>query len=176
MNQENLIGHSFADKPGNRNKAGRPKRIPKLDELLTDVLLSKTEDGRTKARAIIDGLADRAINGDVRCAKVLFEYAYGLPKQTFVIENPEKLEQKKTVIVFSDDTLRDERGNVISRPDDPDYYDLKLRSIGVEPNEGGTMNGYAGRMRFGENTVRDADGNITRLPPELEQWESQKKK
>lgn len=135
MNEQNLAGHSFKEKPQNRNKAGRPKRIPKLDELLTDVLLSKTEDGRTKARAIIDSLADRAIDGDVRCAKVLFEYAYGLPKQTFVIENPEKLEEKRTVIVFTDDTIRDERGNVISRPDDPDYYDYKLKSIGVEPNE-----------------------------------------
>lgn len=134
MNQENLTGHSFREKPQNRNKAGRPKRIPKLDELLTDVLLSKTEDGRTKARAIIDGLADRAINGDVRCAKVLFEYAYGLPKQTFVIENPEKLEQKKTVIVFSDGTLRDERGNLVSRDDDEDSYNKELRSIGIEPD------------------------------------------
>ncbi len=162
-NADNLKGHGFQDNPEKINRKGRPMKLPGLDELLRDVLLSKTDDGRIKARAIVESLADRAIDGDVRCAKVLFEYAYGLPKQTFVIENPEKLEQKRTVIVFTDDTIRDERGNVISRPDDPDYFDYKLKSIGVEPNER--------QITFKESRVRDEFGNIPGLPPELEEWE-----
>lgn len=62
------------------NPAGRPKKIPAIDELLADIL-SEENDGLSAARQVIVALVKKAKSGDVRAAEVLFDRAYGKVKQ-----------------------------------------------------------------------------------------------
>ena len=62
-------------------KNGRPKKLPKLDELLADVL-GEDKDGIEAAKAILMALRSKAAKGDVRAAEVLLDRAYGKSKQT----------------------------------------------------------------------------------------------
>lgn len=62
-------------------KNGRPKKLPKLDELLADVL-GEDKDGIEAAKAILMALRAKATKGDVRAAEVLLDRAYGKSKQT----------------------------------------------------------------------------------------------
>lgn len=66
------------------NPAGRPKKIPAIDELLADIL-SEENSGLSAAREVIIALVKKAKSGDVRAAEVLFDRAYGKVKQP--IEN-----------------------------------------------------------------------------------------
>jgi len=69
-------------KPGQSgNPNGRPKKLPKLDELLADVL-GEDKDGIEAAKAILMALRAKAAKGDVRAAEVLLDRAYGKSKQT----------------------------------------------------------------------------------------------
>lgn len=61
-------------------KNGRKPKLPKLDELLADVL-GEDKDGIEAAKAILMALRAKATKGDVRAAEVLLERAYGKSKQ-----------------------------------------------------------------------------------------------
>jgi Family of unknown function (DUF5681) len=63
------------------NPNGRPKKLPKLDELLADIL-GEEKDGISAAEAIMKALRAKATKGDIRAAEVLLDRAYGKPKQT----------------------------------------------------------------------------------------------
>lgn len=68
-------------KPGQSgNPAGRPKKIPGLDQLLAEVL-GDEKDGKTAAEAILMALRKKAISGDVRAAEILLDRCYGKVKQ-----------------------------------------------------------------------------------------------
>jgi hypothetical protein len=67
------------------NPKGRPKKIPALDKLLSDVLGS-VEDEDSEMKAVINALIARAKKGDVRAAEVLLDRAYGKPKQEIKID------------------------------------------------------------------------------------------
>lgn len=73
-----------------RNLNGRPKKIPALDELLSNV---SEED----YQAIIDKLAALAKKGDVRAAEVVLERAYGKPKQSIDLNGTVTTTQKFVV-------------------------------------------------------------------------------
>ena len=62
-------------------KNGRKPKLPKLDELLADVL-GEDKDGIEAAKAILMALRAKATKGDVRAAEVLLDRAYGKSKQT----------------------------------------------------------------------------------------------
>ena len=64
---------------GNLN--GRPKKLPKLDELLASVL-GEEKDGITAAEFILKKLRQRAMSGDVKAIELLMDRAYGKSKQT----------------------------------------------------------------------------------------------
>ena len=73
-------------KSGNPN--GRPKKLPKLDELMAEIL-GEEKDGKTAAQAILAALRAKAAKGDTKAAQILLDRAYGKPKET--------LEQNLTV-------------------------------------------------------------------------------
>ena len=65
-------------KPGQSgNPNGRPKKLPEIDELLSEVL----GDNGEEATAILKALIAKAKKGDVRAAEVLLDRAYGKAKQ-----------------------------------------------------------------------------------------------
>jgi len=68
-------------KPGEtHNPKGRPKKLPKLDDLMADIL-GEEKDGITAARAILMAIRAKASKGDIRAAEVLFDRGYGKAKQ-----------------------------------------------------------------------------------------------
>ncbi len=69
-------------KPGQSgNPNGQPRKLPKLEILLADVL-GEEKNGETAAMAILKALRKKAATGDIRAAEVLLNRGYGLPKQT----------------------------------------------------------------------------------------------
>jgi hypothetical protein len=63
------------------NPNGRPRKLPELDKLMSEVL-GEEKDGITAAQAILMALRKKAASGDIRAAEVLLNRGYGLPKQT----------------------------------------------------------------------------------------------
>lgn len=59
------------------NPNGRPKKLPGLDELLSECL---GENGG-EAKAIINALIAKAKKGDVRAAEIILDRMYGKAKQ-----------------------------------------------------------------------------------------------
>jgi hypothetical protein len=82
------------------NPNGRPKKIPKLDDLLADVL-GDEKDGIDAAKAILMALRSKAIKGDVRAAEVLLDRAYGKAKQ--YIDNTHEFKNAPTYDEFLKD-------------------------------------------------------------------------
>ena len=77
-NPQNL--KNFTKNDPRINKAGRPKKLPHLEELLANVL-GEEKDGKTAAEAILMALRGKATRGDVRAAEVLLDRAFGKVKQ-----------------------------------------------------------------------------------------------
>ena len=80
MAAKDIEQHQFK-KGQSGNPNGRPKKLPKLDELLSDIL-GEEKDGITAAEAIMKALRSKATKGDIRAAEVLLDRAYGKTKQT----------------------------------------------------------------------------------------------
>lgn len=66
------------------NPKGQPKKLPKLEIILAEVL-GEEKDGIDAAKAILMALRLKATKGDVRAAEILLDRAYGKAKQT--VEN-----------------------------------------------------------------------------------------
>jgi len=58
------------------NPSGRPKKLPELDVLLTEILGSP-DDEKSGAHAILKAMLDKAKRGDVKAADLLLNRAYG---------------------------------------------------------------------------------------------------
>jgi hypothetical protein len=76
-------------KPGTSgNPKGRPKKLPGIDALLTEML--GNEDGvitnKSGVRQIIQALFKRAIRGDVKAADIILNRAYGKVKDNLKVE------------------------------------------------------------------------------------------
>jgi hypothetical protein len=76
-------------KPGDdsrRNLKGAPKKLPHLDELISEALATPHGD-ITVAQAILAAISAKAMKGDVRAAELLLNRAYGKPKETVEFKN-----------------------------------------------------------------------------------------
>lgn len=65
-------------KSGNPN--GRPKKLPKLDDLLSDILGAE-DDKDSEAYAILSRLVKDAISGNTKAAEIILDRAYGKSNQ-----------------------------------------------------------------------------------------------
>ena len=71
--------HQF--KPGQSgNPNGRPKKLPRLDDLLSDIM-GEEKDGMTAAEAILKRLRQMATQGNIKAAEMLLDRSYGKAKQ-----------------------------------------------------------------------------------------------
>lgn len=78
MNSENLTPFP---KGVSGNPNGRPRKLPKIDDLLSDILGAE-EDNASEAYAILHSLVKQAKGGNVKAAEILLDRAYGKAKQT----------------------------------------------------------------------------------------------
>lgn len=63
------------------NPSGRPRKLPKIDDLLAEVLGDDENSG--EAKAILEALVKRAkLKGGDKAAEILLDRAFGKPKQT----------------------------------------------------------------------------------------------
>ena len=63
------------------NPAGRPPKLPAIDEILAKVLETKAHNGLTRAENILRLMAIKA-ETDVRAAELILDRAYGKLKQS----------------------------------------------------------------------------------------------
>lgn len=82
------------------NPNGRPKKLPKIDDLLSDILGAE-EDRESEAHAILTSLVVEAKSGNVRAAEILLDRAYGKAKQSIDHTSGDGSMSPKTKIVFS---------------------------------------------------------------------------
>lgn len=68
-------------KPGQSgNPNGRPRKLPLIDKMLSDILGSE-EDTDSEAHAVLRALLMKAKKGDTKAAEILLDRAYGKAKQ-----------------------------------------------------------------------------------------------
>jgi len=82
MSKNPIPGNKPFKKGQSGNPNGRPKKLPKLDELMAEVL-GEEKDGKTAAQAILSALRAKAAKGDVRAAELLLNRAYGKVSEKF---------------------------------------------------------------------------------------------
>lgn len=87
------------------NPNGRPKKLPKLDDLLSDILGSE-EDKDSEAHAILSRLVKDAKNGNTKAAEILLDRAYGKSHQS--VDLTSKGEKINVPIISFDPFIEDE--------------------------------------------------------------------
>ena len=69
------------------NVNGRPRKLPQLDALLSDILGAETTDGKTEAHQVLEALLKAAKKGNVNAANAILSRAYGQPKAPIEFSN-----------------------------------------------------------------------------------------
>ena len=73
---------TFADRPQDINRKGRPKKGHALTELLKEALdQPRTETGKTNKQMVIEKMIELALKGDPVILKYLFDRIDGKPMQ-----------------------------------------------------------------------------------------------
>ena len=79
------------------NRKGAPKKLPKLDEILGNVLGKENEQGITEVELIIDALKKKAKTGDVKSAQLSMDRGYGKVKEQIDITTNEESLNKPSI-------------------------------------------------------------------------------
>ena len=88
-------------KKGHKGGPGRPKKLPKLDELLAEVL-GDTEEGKTQAQKILEAMRKKATLGDVKAAQLLLDRGYGKVKeQVDITTNDQSINNKIQIEIIT---------------------------------------------------------------------------
>lgn len=98
MNEQNLKPF-VKGQSGNPN--GRPKKLPKLDDLLADILGSE-EDKDSEAHAILMRLVQDAKNGNTKASEIILDRTYGKAKQSVDMTSSDGTFNIKDVIRFEE--------------------------------------------------------------------------
>jgi hypothetical protein len=72
------------------NPKGRPKKLPRLDDLLVDIL-GESKDDVTAIEAILKVLRSKAAKGDLKAIEMLLDRYYGKPIQSINQNNDSKV-------------------------------------------------------------------------------------
>ena len=72
------VEHQFK-KGKSGNPKGRPPKLPKLDDLLAQIL-GEEKDGQTATEAILKRIRLQAAQGNLKAAEILLDRAYGKAK------------------------------------------------------------------------------------------------
>lgn len=101
-NVHNLKPYQFP-KGVSGNPNGRPRKIPGIDEIMSKVLSEET-DGITAAEQVFRAVLKQAIAGNLHAAEMLWNRAYGKPKEAIQQDN----ELQITIVREPDDLTTDE--------------------------------------------------------------------
>lgn len=94
------IGHRVKKGDPALPGAGRKKKLPQLDVLLANILGEK-KDGITAAEVILMAYRKLAVKGDIKAGELLFNRAYGKPKEFIEQVNKNQID----ISNLSDDEL-----------------------------------------------------------------------
>lgn len=83
------------------NPKGRPKKLPRLDDLLVDIL-GESKDDVTAIEAILKVLRSKASKGDLKAIEMLLDRYYGKPIQSINQNNDSKV---KLEVVWDNDFI-----------------------------------------------------------------------
>jgi hypothetical protein len=89
------------------NRKGAPKKLPKLDEILGNVLGKENDQGITEVELIIDALKKKAKTGDVKSAQLLMDRGYGKVKEQIDITTNEESLNKPSIQIENIRTNKD---------------------------------------------------------------------
>jgi len=93
-----------------KNPKGAPKKLPRLDEILAEVLGS-TQEGKTQAQRILDAMVRKANAGDVKAAHLLLDRGYGKVKEKIDITTNEESINKPSIQIEIITTNKDGESN-----------------------------------------------------------------
>lgn len=82
------------------NPNGRPKKLPKLDLLLVEVL-GNEDDDNSEAKQILASLLKEAKSGNTKAAEILLDRAYGKSAQTLDLTTKGESFNIKEVVKFT---------------------------------------------------------------------------
>lgn len=74
---ENLIGKTFADRPDDINKGGRPVGSKNRSTLVRELLEARLDEKHTYAQAMTKAVMEKALAGDTNAWDKLFDSAFG---------------------------------------------------------------------------------------------------
>ena len=81
---ENIIGKGFDKRPENINRKGRPRVLPELRDMLTDILSEDISNARGEKKQLLEvilrQLTNKAAKGDLRAIQEVFDRMYGKAK------------------------------------------------------------------------------------------------
>jgi len=81
-----------------RNPNGAPRKLPKLDVILANVLGEENKDGKTAAEQIIEAMRRKANAGDTRAASLLLDRGWGKIKESLdITTDGEKINQQSKI-------------------------------------------------------------------------------
>lgn len=66
------------------NRKGQPRKLPRINDLLAEVL--GEDEKSSAAKAILEAILKKAKRGDVKAAELLLNRAYGSVKQVVSVE------------------------------------------------------------------------------------------
>ena len=81
-----------------RNPNGAPRKLPKLDVILANVLGEENKDGKTAAEQIIEAMRRKANAGDTKAAALLLDRGWGKIKESLdITTDGEKINNKPSI-------------------------------------------------------------------------------
>jgi hypothetical protein len=81
-----------------RNPNGAPRKLPKLDVILANVLGEENKDGKTAAEEIVEALKKQAKAGNVKASQLLLDRGWGKIKESLdITTDGEKINNKPSI-------------------------------------------------------------------------------
>lgn len=99
--RKDIAKHGFK-KGQSGNPAGRPKKLPQIDDLLAEVLGGDPDDpgNYSEAKEVLQAMLTAAKKGNVQAQTAILDRAYGKAKQAIEHSGPDGGPiQQKTIII-----------------------------------------------------------------------------
>jgi hypothetical protein len=97
-----------------RNPNGAPRKLPKLDVILANVLGEENKDGKTAAEEIVEALKRQAKAGNVKASQLLLDRGWGKIKESLDITTDGEKINKSSIQIEIITTKKDGEDQIIS--------------------------------------------------------------